>query len=59
MFLTWFATRHPIVAATIVAAFLLVIVVVMRWVIRALKNLFRGAEREIVHPARNSKLNAA
>ncbi len=59
VFLTWFATRHPIVAATIVAAFLLVIVVVMRWVIRALKNLFRGAEKEIVHPARNSKLNAA
>src|SRR5277367_6495504 len=40
VFLTWLATRHPIVAATIVAAFLIVIVIVMRWVIRAMKKLF-------------------
>lgn len=48
VFLTWLATRHPISAALIVAAFLAVIVVVMRWVIRAmtraLKNLFQGDE---------------
>ena len=48
VFLTWLATRHPIAAGLIVAAFLFVIVVVMRWVVRAmtraLKNLFGVAE---------------
>jgi hypothetical protein len=56
VFLTWLATRHPIAAATIVAAFLFVIVIVMRWVIRAMKKLFRGAEDEILPPRH---LNAA
>jgi hypothetical protein len=58
IFLTWFATQHPIAAAGIVAAFLVMIVVVMRWVIRAMKKLFRGAENELVSPKR-SDLNAA
>src|SRR5580658_8779028 len=40
VFLTWFATQHPIAAAGIVAAFLVIIVVVMRWVVRAMKKLF-------------------
>jgi Domain of unknown function (DUF4126) len=48
VFLTWLATRHPIAAALIVVVFLFVIVVVMRWVVRAmtraLKNLFGVAE---------------
>jgi hypothetical protein len=47
VFLTWLATRHPIAAGTIVVVFLVVIVVVMRWVVRAMKNLFRGAENEL------------
>src|ERR1700757_2373872 len=47
VFLTWFATRHPIAAALIVAALLLLIAVMIRWVVRALKNLFRGAEDEL------------
>lgn len=51
VFLTWFATRHPIAAAGIVAAFLVLIVVVMRWVVRALKNLFRSAESELMSHA--------
>ncbi|MGB6387480.1 MAG: DUF4126 domain-containing protein [Terriglobales bacterium] len=58
IFLTWFATQHPIAAAGIVAAFLVVIVVVMRWVIRAMKKLFRGAENELV-PSKHRNLNAA
>jgi hypothetical protein len=58
VFLTWLATRHPITAALIVAAFLVVIVVVMRWVVRALKNLFRGAENELAAPKRRD-LSAA
>ena len=46
--LTWFATTHPIVAAMITLAFLIVIVVVIRFIIRAMRRLFRGAERAIV-----------
>ena len=41
--LTWFATRHPIIAAVIVAACLVFIVFTIRWVVRALKRLFRSA----------------
>ncbi len=44
VFLTWFATKHPYWAASIVAAFLVAIVVLVRWVIRSLKRLFAGAE---------------
>jgi hypothetical protein len=44
IFLTWFATRHPYSAAAIVAILLLVIVLLARWVLRALRALFRGAE---------------
>jgi Domain of unknown function (DUF4126) len=58
IFLTWFATQHPIMAAAIVAAFLIVIVAVIRWVVQALKNLFRGAEDELT-AASSKKLNAA
>ena len=58
IFLTWFATQHPIMAAAIVAVFLMVIAVVIRWVIRALKNLFRDAEDELA-AASAKKLNAA
>lgn len=57
IFLTWFATQHPILAAMIVALFLLVIAVVIRWVVRAMKNLFRGAENELA-TASAKKLNA-
>ena len=45
--LTWFATRHPYIAAAIVALALVVIVALMRWVWRAMKRLFSGARREI------------
>ena len=62
VFLTWLATRHPIAAALIVAAFLAVIAVVMRWIVlamtRAMKNLFSGAETELA-PSKRPDLNAA
>jgi len=45
--LTWLATRHPYIAATIAGVFLLIIVLLARLVIRALRALFRGAEREL------------
>jgi hypothetical protein len=44
VFLTWLATRHPFWAAGIVAALLVVTIVLVRWVVRALKALFSGAE---------------
>jgi Domain of unknown function (DUF4126) len=47
VFLTWFATRHPYQAATIVAVLLLVTILVVRWILRALKALFGGAERAL------------
>jgi Domain of unknown function (DUF4126) len=47
VFLTWFATRHPYSAAAIVAVLLVITVVLVRWVLRALKALFGGAERAI------------
>ena len=46
--LAWFATRHPYLAAAIVFAFLAIIIVLIHWVVRALRALFRGAERSIL-----------
>jgi hypothetical protein len=47
--LTWFATQHPYVAAAIVAVLLVVLIVLIRWVWRGLRNLFRGAGDEWRH----------
>ena len=48
--LTWLATRHPIAAGTTVVFFLVVIAVFMRWVIRAMRSLFRNAIHEGAPP---------
>jgi hypothetical protein len=45
--LTWLATRHPYAAGTLALIFVVIIVVLIRWVIRALRALFRGAEHEL------------
>jgi len=62
VFLTWLATQHPIAAALIVAAFLAAIVVVMRWIVRAMtramRSLFRSADDEPA-PSKRRNLNAA
>jgi hypothetical protein len=39
--LTWAAAQHPYIAASIVLVFLVIVIFVMRWVVRALKGLFR------------------
>lgn len=44
--LTWLATVHPYAAGAIAAVFVLIIVLLTRWVIRALRALFRGAEHQ-------------
>jgi hypothetical protein len=45
--LTWLAMRHPYVAGTLAVTFVLIVVILIRWVIRALRALFRGAEQEL------------
>jgi len=47
--LTWLATRHPYVAGALALIFVAIIVILIRWVIRALRALFRGAEHEFAH----------
>jgi hypothetical protein len=42
VFLTWFATRHPIIAGLIALTFVVGIVLVIRIVFKAVKNLFRN-----------------
>ena len=39
--LTWFATRHPVLAAAIVVVLLAAIVMFIRWIVRAILRLFR------------------
>jgi hypothetical protein len=50
VFLTWFATQHPYATIMIVGLMLLIIVILTRWVVRSLRALFRGAERELAKP---------
>jgi hypothetical protein len=45
--LTWFATQHPWVTAGIVIVLVALTIVLVRWIVRALRRLFRGAEREL------------
>jgi Domain of unknown function (DUF4126) len=48
VFLTWFATGHPYWAAGIAAVFVGITVALVRWVVRAVRGLFRGAELALV-----------
>jgi len=50
IFLAWFATNHPFIAAGIVAVMLVATVVLLRWVFLALRALFRGARRTLAGP---------
>lgn len=45
--LTWFATRHPYIAAIVVLWLLIIIVVLVRWIWRSLGALFAGAKRRL------------
>jgi hypothetical protein len=45
--LTWLATRHPYLAGAIAMVFVVIIVILMRWIVRALRALFRGAEQRL------------
>jgi hypothetical protein len=52
IFLTWFATRHAYAAAAIVFVALATIVVMIRAVVGAMRNLFRGAEGALAEQTR-------
>jgi hypothetical protein len=45
--LTWLATRHPYAAGTVALVLVMVVVLLARFVIKALRALFRGAEEEL------------
>ena len=45
--LTWLATRHPYVAGSVAMIFVVIILLLTHWVIRAMRALFRGAEQEL------------
>jgi hypothetical protein len=47
IFLVWFATKHPYAAAAIVLVGLVIVVVTIRFVWRALRLLFVGAEKRL------------
>jgi Domain of unknown function (DUF4126) len=45
--LTWIATKHPFVGAGIALVLLVILVVLVRWIFRAMRSLFRGAFAEV------------
>src|SRR5215471_10708966 len=45
--LTWLATRHPYVAGALAITFVVIIIILARLVIRAMRSLFLGAEVEL------------
>ncbi|MGA7218476.1 MAG: DUF4126 domain-containing protein [Candidatus Sulfotelmatobacter sp.] len=45
--LTWLATRHPYAAGGVALALVAIVILLARFVIRAVRSLFRGAEREM------------
>lgn len=47
VFLTWLATRHPYIAAGIALAAVALVIVLLNFVIRSIRALFRGAERAL------------
>jgi hypothetical protein len=49
VFLMWFATKHLYLAAAIAAAGLLAIILMIRMVVRAMRQLFRDAEGTLAH----------
>jgi hypothetical protein len=51
VFLMWFVTRHAYAAAAIALAALALIAIMIRAVVRAMRNLFGGAERALATPS--------
>jgi len=49
VFLTWLATWNPYVAASIVGLLLVAALLLVRWIFKALRRLFRGAVHALEH----------
>ena len=49
--LTWLAANHPYATGAVVLTLLVMIVVSIRFVLRTLRALFRGAENQLEHPS--------
>jgi hypothetical protein len=47
VFLTWFATKHPYRAAMISIAFVLAVIILLHWVLRAVRKMLQGARKEV------------
>lgn len=45
--LTWLATRHPYIAGVVAAVFVAIVAILARWVVKAMRSLFLGAEQEL------------
>jgi hypothetical protein len=54
IFLTWFATQHPFVAAAIVLVLIAIAVLLIRWVLRALGAVLDSAFRRVVPPVQRT-----
>lgn len=52
--LTWFASKHPVIAAVLVIIALVLIVFAIRWVVRSLKRLFQRT-RQNFQPQRTQR----
>jgi len=47
IFLTWLATRHPLSATIVSLALVLAAIVLVHWIMRALRNMLRRARKEV------------
>jgi len=46
--LTWLATRHPWIAGSLALIAVAILVLMIRWIVRAMRALFRSAERRLI-----------
>jgi hypothetical protein len=46
--LTWLATRHPWIAGSVALVAVAILILMIRWIVRAMRALFRSAERRLV-----------
>lgn len=47
-FLTWLATKHPYWSSIVVLTAVLIVLCVLRYVVRSVRDLFRGAEQALL-----------
>jgi len=55
--LTWLATRHPWISGSLALIAVAILVLMIRWIVRAMRALFRSAERRLI--GQRNSLNQA